>query len=341
MQNVGDFVTGILMKDSRLEDISDEKNPILIFEHLDMKLTNRSWKYPNVFTSYRFEKARLRVFDTKKYKWTLNFTGPAVKLFVRIGFNFINYTLLPQEVKDNFTFNISINVSPYRNCQLIHQSDDKWRENGRKMDNDFICDSISAEGAKSDSRNPGDYILMETQASIDIPHDLLTIFLGKSYGTEEEPLCGDPEVGYSHSSRFNAQFKDYSIECKKDKYEYISTSNNILPDTALHGLKCKEDMRWQGSYPDCIPKKPCSLANLHVAKEANSTMISSFEGLYFFNESLFYAIEGTEVNYVCFNPSTDILVGKEKRECLKTGKWTGTEPHCYSKILCLNKTLLD
>lgn len=321
------------MKDSRLEDISDPKNPILKFEYLDMKLTNRSWKYPNAFTSYRFPKARLRVFDTNLYKWSFNFTAPTVKLFVRINFNFINFALLPQEVKDNFTFNCSMYVSPHRKCHLIHQIGDIWRDNGTKIEIDFICDSLSTKDHKKDIESPGDYMIMETQSSLNITHDLVAVFLGKSYGTEEEPICGEPAVGLSHVSRFNVQYKDYSIECKKDKYNYISMSNNVLPETALHGLKCGEDMRWQGSYPDCVPKKPCSLVNLQVGKGLNNTNINTFDGLYFFNDSNFYAVEGTEVNYGCLNPSTDILVGNEKRVCLKSGNWSGTEPHCYSKSI--------
>ena len=319
------------MKDSKMEDISDRNKPILKFEHLDMEITNTTWKYPNSFTSNRFKKARLRVFDSRPYRWSFKFTGPTVKLLARISFNFINYTLLTQEERDNFVFNISIYVSPHRKCVLKNQGDDKWRESGRKMDNDFICDSLSSEDFKKDNENPGDYLVMETQSSVDIPHDLIVVCFGKPYGTVEEPFCGDPESSISHHTRFNVQFKDYGISCKGDKFKYVSKENDVTPGTYLHGLKCREDMKWIGSYPECIPLKPCSIDKLMISSNSTQTVITSFDGLYFFNQTQYYAMEGTVVNYGCSNPSQDLLVGKESRHCLKSGIWSGTEPYCYSK----------
>ena len=334
----------MLMKDSKMEDISDPNNPILVFEHKDMVITNTTWRYPNVFTSNRFKKARLRVFDTKKYKWTFRFTYPGVKLFVKLNFNFINYTLMSQEVRDNFQFNVTVDVSPYRKCHLTSQSDDKWRDNGRKTDSAFICDSISPEAHKLDIKNPSDYMIMETQASHDIPHDFIALFFGKSYGTEEEPLCGEPEISLSVSSRFNVQYKDYSISCKPDKYNYISAKNDIIPETSLHGMKCGRDMIWYGSLALCTPKKPCSIDELSNETRTHKTAINSLEGLYFFNESQYYAIERTEVTYGCENSLLDIMVGKENRVCLKNGSWTGMEPYCYSKymsiVFSINKKLI-
>ena len=318
------------MKDSKMEDISDPNNPIKIFEHVNMKIANISWKYSNVFTSNRFKKARLGVFDTKKYKWSFNFTGPAVKLFVRVNFNLINYTLLPQEVKNNFTFRVSVYVSPHRKCQLIDQSDDIWRQNGRKTESEFICDSLSEKDFRQDIANPGDYMLMETQASHTIHHEFIALYFGKSYGTEEEPLCGEPEIMIGQYSRFNVQYKDYIIDCKADKYKSSAIDN--IPGTWIHGLKCAADMKWKGSYPECVPENACSLERLLVGKHSNQTVVTSLEGLYFFNQSVYYAVEGTEVNYGCANP-TDNLVGKGSRLCLKTGLWSGSEPYCYSNHL--------
>ncbi|XP_054163883.1 uncharacterized protein LOC128961651 [Oppia nitens] len=325
----GDFITNILMKDSKLEDITDPDRPVLKFEYLDMVINNRSWKYPNVFTSNRFKKARLRVNDTKKYKWSFRFTGPEMKLFVRINFNFINYTLLPQHLKDSFIFNVTMFVSHDRQCQLTNQNGDKWRENGLKIESDFICDTISEEAYKRDIENPGDYMVMKTQSSLDIPHELIAVFLGKSYGSEEEPLCGEPEIFISQYSRFNVQFRDYTIGCRNDKYLYVSVSNANLPETAIHSLKCINDMKWSGSYPECIPRKPCSLNNTYIGSESNDTIITSLDGLYFFNDTQYYAIENTDINFGCKYPSSDVLVGKEKRICLKTGQWSGSDIYCY------------
>ncbi|HEY6437407.1 MAG TPA: CCP domain-containing protein [Ignavibacteriaceae bacterium] len=318
------------MKDVKVEDISNPDKPILKFEHLDMNITNTSWKYPNAFTSNRFKKARLRIIDTKRYKWSFRFTAPTVKLFVRINFNFINYTFLTPEQKQNFTFFISLFVSPERKCVLEEQSDDKWREHGRKTDCDFTCDSISTDAYKRDIENPGDYMVMETQASHPLHHELIAVFFGKVYGTLDEPLCGEPEVSVSHLSRFNQQYKDYIIDCKSEKtWLYVSKQNDAIPETTIHGLKCKGDMIWNGSYPECIPLKPCPLDRLLIGPNSNQTVISSYDGLYFFNESIYYAHEGTQVHYGCVNPGLDILVGKETRVCFKNGSWSGAEPYCY------------
>ncbi|CAG2110691.1 unnamed protein product, partial [Medioppia subpectinata] len=325
----GDFVNKtILMRDSRLEDITDGP-PVLVFEYLNMTLIERKWKHPNAFTSNRFPKARLRVTDTRKYKWSFNFTVPTVKLFVRISFNFINFTQLSPKDKENFSFNVSMEVSPYRKCRLNHQSGDIWRESGNKLENDFICDTDSHEDTRLDVADPPNYMVLETQASHPLHHELIAVFLGKSYGTEDEPLCGDPEIMSGQVSRFNVQFRDYSIVCRNDKFKYISTYNPDLPGTPTHSMKCQPDMKWKGSYPDCIPLKPCPLNDLLKGLQFNQTVITSLDKLYFFNESEYYAIEGSEVNYGCSNPSNDILVGKESRLCMKSGVWMGAEPYCY------------
>jgi hypothetical protein len=56
---------------------------------------------------------------------------------------------------------------------------------------------------------------------------------------------------------------------------------------------------------------------------------SSLDGLYFYNESNYYAIEGTEVNYGCQNTITHILVSKESTTCTKNGLWSSSQPYCY------------
>ncbi|CAG2170578.1 unnamed protein product [Oppiella nova] len=78
-------------------------------------------------------------------------------------------------------------------------------------------------------------------------------------------------------------------------------------------------MRWRGSYPDCVPLKPCPLEHLLVGAHSNQTVVTSMDGLYFYNESQYYAVDGTEVSYGCANPGAGILVGKGGRHCLKTG----------------------
>jgi len=222
-------------------------------------------------------------------------------------------------------------VSPERKCVLDFQSDDKWRENGRLTDSLFTCDSNSFEAYNRDIKNPGDYMIMETQSSVDqnLPHDLIAVYFGKSYGTTEEPLCGEPEIAVSHLSKFNQQYKDYTVQCKSDKeWLYVSKQNDDLPETSIHALKCTRDMKWKGSYPECIPLKPCPLDKLLIGPNSNEILINSYDGLYFFNETQYYAYKGTEVHYGCVNPSSD-LIGKVIRTCLKNGSWSNAEPYCY------------
>jgi len=323
-------VDGVLMKDVKVEDISLPDKPKLAFEHFNITLSETDLKFAHSFISPRFQKTNLRIFDSKRYRWTLNFTTPLNKLFVKIDFSLVNYTLLTEEQTQKLKFNINLFVSPERKCVLDYQSDDKWRENVRETDSYFTCDSISLDAYKNNIKNPGDYMIMETQSSVDLPHELMAIYFGKSYGTPNEPLCGEPEVAVSHLLRSNQQYIYYIIDCKSEKtWLYVSKQNDVIPGSSIHGFNCVADMKWNGSYPECIPLKSCPLDKMLIGPNSNQTVINSYDGLYFFNETQYYAYEGTEAHYGCPNPSSDILVGKENRICLKNGTWSGGEPHCY------------
>jgi hypothetical protein len=285
-----------------------------------MNLTEPIWKYPNSFANTRF-KSKIQVFGTKKYKWTFIFNATVVKLFVKINLNFVNYTQLSVEQKKNFSLSLNLSVSPDRKCSIDFQNEEKWRDNGGKINSFISCDSLSLEAHQRDIENPGNYLIMETETNVEMHYYLLAIVFGKAYGSLKDPFCGEPELSVSHSSRFIQQYRDYSISCKSDK----SWKQNDFESR----LKCIGDMKWSGSYPECLPIKYCPTDKLLSDTDSNQTIISSLDGLYFYNESNYYAIEGTEVHYGCQNPITDILVGKESRTCAKNGLWSSSQPYCY------------
>lgn len=322
-----DFVKNVNAKDVKIEDISNPEKPVTVLEYININLTKGTWKYPNSFADGRFKPLKLKVFGTKKYKWNFTFDIPVVKLFVKINMNFINYTYLSAEQKKNFTFLIDMFVSPDRKCSVDFQNEEKWKDNGGKINTFISCDSLSLEGHKRDVENPGNYLTMETESNVELHYYLLALIFGKAYNSHNEPFCGEPELSVSHSSRFKKQYRDYDISCKSDKkWKQMDSESS---------LECVGDMKWSGSYPECRPIKSCPIDKLLSDPNSNETIVSSLDGLYFYNESHYYAIEGSETHYVCMNPTTHIMVGKESRICSKDGLWSGAEPYCYGieKIL--------
>jgi len=254
------------------------------------------------------------------------------KLFVKIDFSFVNYTLLTEEQTQKLKFNINLFVSPERKCVLDYlKNDTNWKENGVRFDHYFICDSNSFDAYKRDIENPGDYMIVETQLLADhyLPYDLVGIILYEAHGTKEEPLCGEPEVAISQLSRMKLQHREYVIECQTEKgWTNVSKKKHIIPETSIYGLKCVGDMKWNGSYPECIPLNPCPLNELLSGASSGHTIINSFNRLYFLNETEYYAYEGTEVEYICLKSSND-FIGKRNMTCLKNGVWNGPMYNCY------------
>ena len=155
------------MKYVKCENITIPSDPKLIFEYKDMVL-NETIKSPSSFDQRRF-KHLLRVNTTDRYRWSLKLTNPINFLFIRIEMLAINYTLLSQEDKDNFTLSINASVGPRRKCVLEAQLNNKKRSEAMRIDNHFVCDSISDDAYEADTNDPLDYIIFETQTSISVP----------------------------------------------------------------------------------------------------------------------------------------------------------------------------
>ena len=97
-------------------------------------------------------------------------------------------------------------------------------------------------------------------------------------------------------------------------------------------------MRWNGTYPECIPKIFCPIPNEQKNEINPNYRTIRFDGVYYFNETEWYAIDRTTVTYQCSEPRNQVLLGDAIHVC-KNGQWIGTEPNCLGQTLnYLNKT---
>lgn len=332
MARCGDFVSDLLMKSSQAINMNTGE---LVFEHHDMVLVLSDWRYPNSFTSTRFKKARLQVTNDQRYAWTFNFTKPVVKLFVKINYNFINFTHLTESEKKSFKFDVQVEISPHRVCTLEFTSHNPWRDDGVRVDSYFICQAKSYEHLLLDIASPSNYLYVQTQSSMNISHDLVAVFFGKVYGTNEEPLCGEPETEYGQSFRPNQEYRDYIIDCL-NKEEWVDTTpTNIKMFNYFY--RCYGDMTWNGTRPMCMPTKTCPMTmnkdfepvilsnrtDMPVALKVDSIA----KCLYLISNDSVYATVGTELIYSCLNEDY-VLLGKDTRTCKRDFKWSGNEPVC-------------
>ena len=212
-----------------------------------MVITNTEWKYPNAFTSNRFKKARMRIDDDHQYLWKFNFTKPITKLYVKVNFNFINFTILPESTRKAHKFNVEVEISPYRTCTLDYQNYNLWRQDGNRIDTYFVCEAPSLDAIRRDSTDPPNYMIMRTRSTHNISHEFIALFFGRVYGNDSEPMCGEPETSYGQSFRANVEFKQYIIDCaSKEDWE------NVSPDRMIHfssTQNCIGDMNWNGTSP--------------------------------------------------------------------------------------------
>lgn len=331
----GNFLHNVLMNDAKLLDMSFGL-PIVKFHYRNMNITNTKWKYPNAFTSNRYKEHRLRINDDHEYMWKFNFTRSAVKLFVKVNFNFINFTLLDPTIKNNFSFYIDVEISPYRTCNLDFQSNNAWRDNGNRIDSYFTCEAQSFQDLRKDIDSPSNYMIMRTKSSHNIHHELVALFFGDVYGNETEPLCGEPETDFGQSYRANQESREYVIDCLNGMWK------DVTPNAIKHFVyqqKCIGDMIWNGTRPRCVPTRFCPIQTIlaHNPRTKNETdknplIIDAVHRYYnFIDNQTIYAIVGTEIIYAC--ASIDyILVGKDTRICKRDMTWSGTEPVCKCKL---------
>ncbi|XP_027195286.1 uncharacterized protein LOC113789893 isoform X2 [Dermatophagoides pteronyssinus] len=329
----GDFVNNVELNDAKLLDMSFGL-PIEKFHYRNITLTSMDKNFPNSFLSHRYPNHRLRITNDHEFMWKLNFTRPAVKLFVRVNFNFINFTLLDQAIRNNFSFYIDVEISPYRTCNLDYQNNNAWRDNGNRIDSYFTCEAHSYQDLQRDLENPNNYMIMRTKSSHNLPHELVAIFFGTVYGNESEPICGEPETDFGQTYRVRQEHHDYIIDCLDSHWK------DVTPNTYKHFInhqKCIGDMIWNGTKPRCIPIRNCPIQKIlnnnrrnfnENDSEKNPLVVDAILGYYnFIDNQTIYAIDGTEIVYGC--ASNDyIVVGKDKRTCKRDMTWSGVEPVC-------------
>ena len=59
----------------------------------------------------------------------------------------------------------------------------------------------------------------------------------------------------------------------------------------------------------------------------SSVIVEEVGNTYYFNETEWYAINDSYIRYTCVHES-DIMVGKNIRLCMKSGKWNSNAPYC-------------
>lgn len=337
----GNFVHNVQLMEAKVLDMSFGL-PIEKFHYHNISLKNTNWKYPNSFTSNGYREHRLIATSDHEYMWKLKFTRSAIKLFVKVNFNFINFTILDSTIRNNFSFYIDVEISPYRTCNLEYQSNNPWQENGNRIDSYFTCEAHSYTDLIKDVNSASDYMIMRTKSSHNIPYELVELFFGHVYGNETEPICGEPETDYGQSYRANQEYRNYIVECLNGIWKDVTPGP--LKRFVYH-QQCIGDMIWNGTRPKCIPIRHCPIQKMlsdnHRNQEMEKNQTNPMDKnpliidaiLNYYNHidnQTIYAIVGTEIIYTC--PSVDyILIGKDTRTCKRDMTWSGTEPICKCK----------
>jgi hypothetical protein len=134
--------------------------------------------------------------------------------------------------------------------------------------------------------------------------------------------CGQPQVPLlaQHVSD-NEEFAQ--VQCDP-KVAIDANQNQLSPQNSFKDVdrfhSCIDDQYWAGN-PKCLPKMFCQLNYNKLTEE-----ISSVQNAYIVNETKWYAIEGTVVEYKC-KTGFD-LVTNSKRTCLHNSTWDQNDSIC-------------
>ena len=137
----------------------------------------------------------------------------------------------------------------------------------------------------------------------------------------KEPVCGTPEVPTGLFTKVINHNTKYVYECAQEfRLVDLASSDAVIG----YDLVCSTDMKWKGTLPQCLPEKTCKKFEL---TEKHLTEVYLYERVYYYNESDWFAIEGTKAHFRC-KDETQISVGKETRVCGKDGQWSDSLPNC-------------
>jgi hypothetical protein len=248
----------------------------------------------------------------KPHKWYFNFSNPMsfdfFLLNIRIPKSIPLTSSAINQIDAIRVKSVHIINEPHRNCTIDFSTLDRsskifW----------FWCtvnDSITSDEPIS--------ISLITSAA----QPITILGLHQIYFTKLQ-YCGQPQVPLlaKHVSD-NEEFKQIQCDPKVaiDANENQLSSKIVFKDfDRFHS--CVDDEYWAGN-PKCLPKMFCHLNYNELTEE-----ISSVENAYIFNETKWYAIEGTVVEYKCktgFN-----LVTNSKRTCLQNSRWDQNDSTCF------------
>ncbi|XP_054154301.1 uncharacterized protein LOC128952867 [Oppia nitens] len=343
----------------KVEDISSSTSaPVVLFD--ENVTLSANYKFANSFLSSRCEtkfivqplpsaSPPITAAADRPIRWTLGFEQPLAELpFFRINFHLLNVSVTEALAIDFNVLNVSVGVGgsqSRRTCRHVFKPDQKklWRR-GTKVELNFECQTNSPMAmVDMDIMNMGPkQIVLVTSASPSVSYKLIMILLGQSYSYKvnddddedkngQQFICGEPEQRLGQMVRPLTMNINYSIDCNNN-WDYVSKDNPDLPDTTIHKRYCSTDMRWKGTYPECIPRTVCPVHDLLVLNNNNMNpvyKIVRFDDVYYYNNTQWYAIEGTTVSYQCSSRLTQVLLGDSRHVCGKNGQWIGSEPNCF------------
>ncbi|CAG2105949.1 unnamed protein product [Medioppia subpectinata] len=170
------------------------------------------------------------------------------------------------------------------------------------------------------SKGPPNNTLSIRFTTYGTPRAVKAIGLNRVYLTQLR-YCGYPTVPLFTNYVLKDNKKD-RLECDPEvAYDITNTSDMILSETKTTN-DCEVNEYWSGR-PQCVPKMFCKLQLNNESEE-----ISSVKNAYIFNESKWYAIEGTHVYYRCKTGYE--LLSESLRTCGYNSTWDQKTTVCQA-----------
>ncbi|XP_054165096.1 uncharacterized protein LOC128962718 [Oppia nitens] len=279
-------------------------------------------KFGNSFIAERYNQP-LRAYGANNYRIELYLESKAMIQLVRISLSVVN-RLVDNRIKSAKWNITNVRVSPYRNCLLdSHTSVSPWAFNSTRFDFWFSCESPNTESFEKEITDKSNLVVIETKSDDILAMDLATFILAEQYtndGNPREPVCGLPEIPIDMNAHVINHHARYALKCAPGFTPMDGTGSN----GETHAIFCDRDMKWTGSLPECMPQKTCQKFEL---SEKHLTEVYLYDRVYYSNDSLWFAIEGTKAHFRCKN-EIQIFIGKDVRVCGKDGQWSDSMPTC-------------
>jgi hypothetical protein len=245
----------------------------------------------------------------KPHKWYFNFSNPMsfdfFLLNVRIPESVPHTSSTISQIDAIRVKSVHVINEPHRNCTIDFSTLNKSSKifwfwctvNDSKTSDEPVSISFITSAAQTIAiLGLHQVYFTKLQYCGQPPVPLLTKYV--SDNEESEQIKCDPKVAINANENQLNSFKDV------DRFH-----------------SCIDNQYWAGN-PKCLPKMFCQLNYNELTEE-----ISSVQNAYTFNETKWYAIEGTVVEYKC-KTGFD-LVTNSKRTCLHNSTWDQNDSICY------------